>query len=107
MTVAMAAPAIAHMENEDKKRIEKVFRTAPITTVAIPRPENPWAIRKLFMPPEINAKKVPAGINCDIGIGVGKGCFTGSEPHKQRIFAEQKQTGEDCGQDQQHQEAVI
>ena len=37
-----------------------IFSTAPSTTVAIPRPENPWAIRKLFMPPAISAKKVPA-----------------------------------------------
>lgn len=37
-----------------------MLSTAPSITVAIPRPENPWAIRKLFMPVAMRAKKVPA-----------------------------------------------
>ena len=60
MTVAMAAPVTPIWRTKIKSGSRRIFRTAPITTVAIPRPENPWAIKKLFMPPEINAKKVPA-----------------------------------------------
>ena len=60
MTVAMAAPATPIWKTKMKSGSRRIFRIAPMTTVAMPRPENPWAMRKLFIPPEINAKKVPA-----------------------------------------------
>ena len=37
-----------------------MFSTAPTSTVAMPRPERPWQMRKLFIPVAIRAKKVPA-----------------------------------------------
>ena len=60
MTVARAAPATSNFKTKIKMGSSTILSTAPSITVAIPRPEKPWAIKKLFMPVAIRAKKVPA-----------------------------------------------
>ena len=59
-TVARAAPATSRWRPKMKMGSRMMLSTAPSITVAIPRPEKPWAIKKLFMPVAMRAKKVPA-----------------------------------------------
>ena len=59
-TVARAAPATSRWSTKIKMGSRTILSTAPSITVAMPRPEKPWAIKKLFMPVAMRAKKVPA-----------------------------------------------
>ena len=59
-TVATAAPATPMSSAKINTGSRAILSPAPSTTVAIPIPEKPWQMRKLFMPAAISAKKVPA-----------------------------------------------
>ena len=59
-TVAQAAPATPQPKAKIKTGSSAMFITAPTATVAMPRPEYPWQMRKLFIPVAIMAKKEPA-----------------------------------------------
>ena len=58
-TVARAAPATSRWSTKIKMGSRTILITAPSITVAMPRPEKPWQMRKLFIPVAIRAKKVP------------------------------------------------
>ena len=60
ITVATAAPATPMSKTKMNNGSRAMLSTAPSMTVAIPSPEKPWQIKKLFMPVAIRAKKVPA-----------------------------------------------
>ena len=60
MTVAQAAPETPSPSRKMNAGSRAMFRAAPSTTVPMPRPARPWAMRKLFSPPESRAKAVPA-----------------------------------------------
>ena len=59
-TVAQAAPATSMWNTKMNRGSRAMFSPAPSITVAIPSPENPWQMRKLFIPVDRRANTVPA-----------------------------------------------
>ena len=59
ITVAMAAPLIPRPNTKIKTGSRMILQTAPITTVSIPIPANPWALIKAFSPNASCTKIVP------------------------------------------------